>query len=70
MGGKEKGTTSISEQEASTSVWPECDSEYEEIDDEIHTPYESEEEDISVRRRRTCEEVVNENTNSQHFSGK
>ena len=67
MGGKEKGTTSISEQEALTFVRPECVSEYEESDDEIHTPYESEEEDISGRRRRTYCEVVNENTNFSIF---
>ena len=67
LGGKEKGTTSRSEQEASKSVRPKCLSEYEESDDEIHTPDESEGEDISVRRRKTCGEVVNENTNFSTF---
>ena len=45
-------------------------SEYEESDDEIHTPDESEEEDISVRSRRTCGEVVNENTDFSTFKWK
>ena len=69
LGGKGKATTSISKQEASTSVRPESVSEYKESDDEIHTPDESEEEDISVRRR-TCGDVVNENTNFSIFQWK
>ena len=39
---KEKDTTFRPEQEASSSTRPQCFSEYEESDDEIHTPYESE----------------------------
>ena len=67
MGGKEKGTTYRSEQDASTFARPKCLSEYEESDNEIHTLDESEEEDISVRRRRICGEVVNENTDFSTF---
>ena len=43
LGGKEKGTTYISDQETSTSARLERVSEYEESDNEIHTPAESEE---------------------------
>ena len=70
MGGKEKGTTSRSKQETLTSARLECLSEYEESDDKIHTPNQSEEEDTSVRRRRTCGEVVNENTDFSTFKWK
>ena len=70
LGGKEKGTTSRSKQEASTSARPECVREYEESGDQIRTPNKGEEEDISVRRRRTCGEVVNDNMNFSTFQWK
>ena len=78
MGGKEKVTNSRSEQEESASARPKCVSEYEESDDEIHTPNDNKEEDIS-RRKRTLGggggggggggwgEVVNENTDFSTF---
>ena len=41
-----------------------------ESDDEIHTPNESEEEDISGKRRRTSGVVVNENMDFSTFQWK
>ena len=64
---RKKGGTSISEQEGSPSGRPKCVSDYEESDDEIHTPTDSEDEDKSGRRMRGRGLVVNENTNFSTF---
>ena len=45
-------------------------SDYEKSNDEIHTPYDIEEEDISERKMRSKGLVVNENTDFSTFKWK
>ena len=52
LGAQKKKGTYRSEQEWSPSSWAQCVSDYEDSDDEIHTPSDNEEEDKSGRRMR------------------
>ena len=67
MGAQKNRGTSRSKKEGSPFGRPQCVSDYEESDDEIHTPVDKEEEDISGMRMRGRGLVVNENTNFSTF---
>ena len=72
LGPQNKPSTSGSEQVGTktTSTSNHCASDYEESDDEIHTLCDSEEEDITERRRRSRGLVVHENTTFSTFKWK